>query len=334
MLAYGFEWTLGNLPQTSLKATRTNVRGAICECRGSDCGSAQHGAIDFYIYTTPPEEPRMSEQTCDHNCANCGSYCGERDTAYLKSSANALSHVKKVIGIVSGKGGVGKSMITSLCAVGTARMGYECAILDADITGPSIPKMFGVHEKAEANEDGLLPFISESGIKLMSVNLILDNESDPVAWRGPIVSGVVKQFWTDVIWSDVDCMFVDMPPGTSDVYLTVGQSLPLDALIIVTSPQELVSMIVEKAVVMAEKMKIPVLGIVENFSFVKCPHCGEPVKLFGESHTSEIAEKYKLKLLSELPLDPALATAADSGDIENADIQGLDGVMSALKALF
>ncbi|MBO6138245.1 MAG: Mrp/NBP35 family ATP-binding protein [Lachnospiraceae bacterium] len=275
----------------------------------------------------------MSEQNCDHNCANCGSYCGERDTAFLKETGNKLSHVKKVIGVVSGKGGVGKSMVTSLCAVNTMRMGYDTAILDADITGPSIPKMFGINTKADATEDGLLPSVSESGVKLMSVNLILDNENDPVAWRGPILSGVVKQFWTDVVWGDVDFMFVDMPPGTSDVYLTVGQSLPIDGLIIVTSPQELVSMIVEKSVVMAEKMDIPVLGLVENFSFMKCPHCGERINLFGESHAKEVAEKYGMEYLAGLPVDPALAAAADSGEIESVNIDGLDKVLTTLREL-
>ncbi len=275
----------------------------------------------------------MSEQNCDHNCETCGSYCSERDISFLKESGNKMSHVKKVIGVVSGKGGVGKSMVTALCAIGASRMGYSSAVLDADITGPSIPKMFGVDQKAQANEDGLIPAQSAGGIKLMSINLILDNENDPVAWRGPILSGVVKQFWTDCIWGDTDFMFVDMPPGTSDVYLTVGQSLPVDGLIIVTSPQELVSMIVEKSVVMAGKMDIPILGLVENFSFMTCPHCNEKIYPFGESHAEKTASEYGLELLARLPIDPSLSSLSDKGEIENADVSGLDRLMVLLKGL-
>ena len=239
----------------------------------------------------------MSEQTsenCNHNCSSCGSDCSEGKESFLEAT-NEFSHVKKVIGVISGKGGVGKSMVTSLLAVLMKRQGYQTAILDADITGPSIPKAFGVKEKAKGNETGILPNETTMGIKMMSVNLLLPDETDPVIWRGPVIAGTVKQFWTDVIWEDVDYMFVDMPPGTGDVPLTVFQSLPVDGIVIVTSPQELVSMIVGKAVKMAKRMNIPILALVENMSYAVCPDCGKELKIFGESHLDEIAKEYEIE---------------------------------------
>ena len=271
----------------------------------------------------------MSE-ACTHDCGNCSSDCGERTAPQSLNNANNKG-VKKVIAVVSGKGGVGKSMVTSLTAAASERMGFNTAILDSDITGPSIPRMFGISEKAMGSEDGLLPAVSSSGIEIMSTNLILENESDPVLWRGPIIANVVTQFWNEVVWGDIDYMFVDMPPGTGDVALTVFQSLPLDGIIIVTSPQELVSMIVGKAVNMAASMKIPVLGIVENMSYIKCPDCGKEIKLFGESHLSEISEKWSIPVLDRIPADPQLAAAADNGEIESADVSYLDGVLTKLR---
>ena len=229
---------------------------------------------------------------------------------------NDMSSVKKVIGVVSGKGGVGKSLVTSLLAVTFNRRGFQTAILDADVTGPSIPKAFGVKEKAKGMEDYLIPAVTKTGIQMMSVNLLLDNETDPVVWRGPVIAGAVKQFWTDVIWKDVDYMFVDMPPGTGDVPLTVFQSIPLDGIVIVTSPQELVSMIVAKAVNMAKLMDIPILGIVENMSYVACPDCGRKISVFGESKTEAVAAEFGLKVLTKLPIDPVLANNCDNGLIE------------------
>ena len=229
---------------------------------------------------------------------------------------NDLSSVKKVIGVVSGKGGVGKSLVTSLLAVTFNRRGLSTAILDADVTGPSIPKAFGVKEKAHGTEQYIIPAVTKTGIQMISVNLLLENETDPVVWRGPVIAGTVKQFWTDVIWKDVDYMFVDMPPGTGDVPLTVFQSLPLDGIVIVTSPQELVSMIVSKAVNMAKLMDIPILGIVENMSYVECPDCGRKINVFGESKTDAVAAEFGLKVLAKLPLDPVLANNCDNGLIE------------------
>jgi Mrp family chromosome partitioning ATPase len=260
----------------------------------------------------------MSEENCTHNCESCSSDCNEReqpDTDF-RESPHELSNIKKIIGIVSGKGGVGKSLVTSMLAVLLNRRGYKTAILDADITGPSIPKMFGIKAKAQGDDFGLFPVRSKTGIRIMSVNLLLANESDPVVWRGPIIAGTVKQFWTDVIWDEVDFMFVDMPPGTGDVALTVFQSIPLDGVIIVTSPQELVSMIVTKAVNMANMMNIPIIGIVENMSFVKCPDCNKKIKVFGESHVKEISEKYSLQVLGELPINSDLAKVCDDGVVE------------------
>ena len=272
----------------------------------------------------------MSE-SCTSNCSTCGASCSQRDPKSMIKPQNAKSNIKKVIGVVSGKGGVGKSLVTALSAISANRMGYNTAILDADITGPSIPHMFGLTEKAYGTEDGMLPVETETGIKTMSVNLILDNESDPVAWRGPILGSVVEQFWQEVVWGDVDFMFVDMPPGTGDVLLTTFQSLPVDGIIVVTSPQDLVSMIVGKAVKMAEQMNIPVLGIIENMSYIECPDCGKKLEIFGKSHLQDTADKYGLKILGQLPIMPDVAAMADDGSIEGFDKDYLDGIMTVLK---
>lgn len=261
----------------------------------------------------------MSEN-CTHDCSSCGENCSSRtaEQSFL-APCNSMSNVKKVIGIVSGKGGVGKSLVTSLMASGIQREGFSSAILDADITGPSIPKLFGISKKAEGTEYGILPIASRGGTKIMSVNLLLENDTDPVVWRGPVIAGTVKQFWTDVIWEDVDCMFVDMPPGTGDVPLTVFQSLPVDGIIVVTSPQELVSMIVEKAVNMAKLMNIPILGIVENMSYVECPNCSEKISIFGESKIDEVAKNFDLKALGRIPMRADIAARCDDGKVEAVD---------------
>ena len=271
----------------------------------------------------------MSEN-CSGNCASCGESCGERKQESLLAELNERSKVKKVIAVVSGKGGVGKSTVTAMLAAAVQRRGLRAAILDADITGPSIPKAFGVEECAGAEEGRLHPAVSKTGIQIMSINLLLDNASDPVLWRGPIIAGAVKQFWTDVVWEDVDYMFVDMPPGTGDVPLTVFQSLPIDGVIIVTSPQELVSMIVGKAVRMANMMQVPVLGLVENYSYFRCPDCGREHAIFGESHLAETAMKYHLPVLARLPIDPNVAKACDSGNAESLTCEELDPVLAAV----
>ncbi|MCI8608060.1 MAG: Mrp/NBP35 family ATP-binding protein [Firmicutes bacterium] len=245
---------------------------------------------------------------------------------------NSQSNVKKMIGVISGKGGVGKSSVTSMLAVATQRLGYNVAILDADITGPSIPTAFGLKEKAVGSDLGIFPVVSKTGIKTMSVNSLLEDTTDPVVWRGPVLSGVIEQFWNDVIWEDVDVMYVDMPPGTGDVALTVFQSLPLDGLVIVTSPQELVSMIVEKAVKMASMMKVPIVGIVENMSYYICPDCGKEHKIFGESHIEEVAAKYGITELSRLPINPKIAAACDKGMIELFEGTWLDNMVDACLA--
>lgn len=266
----------------------------------------------------------MSE-TCNHSCGSCSANCSSRtEPSSLLEAPHRLSRIKKVIGVVSGKGGVGKSSVTAMLAVLANRMGLVSGVLDADITGPSIPKLFGITEKALADKNGILPVLSETGIKLISVNLLLDNPTDPVLWRGPIVGGVVKQFWKDVIWGDVDVLFLDMPPGTGDVALTTFQSIPLDGIILVTSPQELVSMIVSKAVKMAEMMNVPILGLIENLSYVECPDCGKKIAVFGESHVEEIAQQHNLNVLAKLPIDPALAAACDSGSIEGYPAAALE----------
>lgn len=263
---------------------------------------------------------------CTHDCSSCSESCNSKKPENLIEKLNQYSSVKKVIGVVSGKGGVGKSLVTSTLAVIMNRKGYKTAILDADITGPSIPKSFGIHEKAKGNDDGIFPAKTKDGIDIMSINLLLPDETSPVVWRGPVIAGAVKQFWTDVIWSDIDYMFVDMPPGTGDVPLTVFQSLPVDGIIIVTSPQELVSMIVEKAVNMANIMNIPILGIVENMSYFKCPDCGKEHKIYGESHIEEIAKKNNLEVLAKLPIDPSLAKLVDAGEVENFSGNFMDNV--------
>jgi Mrp family chromosome partitioning ATPase len=260
----------------------------------------------------------MSE-SCSHNCESCNENCSERTKESLLEKPHELSHINKVIGVVSGKGGVGKSLVTSLLAVLAQRNGCQTAILDADITGPSIPKAFGLHGKAEGSELGLYPVKTKTGISVMSLNLLTENETDPVVWRGPLIAGTVKQFWTDVIWGDVDYMFIDMPPGTGDVPLTVFQSIPVDGLIIVASPQELVGMLVEKAVNMAQMMNIPVHALVENMSYITCPDCGKEIRVFGESHIAEIAEKHGVQTVARLPIDPKLAAGCDAGMIELFD---------------
>ena len=265
---------------------------------------------------------------CSHNCDSCSSNCGGEKS--LKVAANPAASVKKVIGVVSGKGGVGKSLLTSMMAVGMTRKGYSCGVLDADITGPSIPTAFGIHERAMATEDGIQPAVTPGGIKLMSLNLLTENETDPVIWRGPVIAGVVTQFWTDVVWGDVDYMFVDMPPGTGDVPLTVFQSLPVDGIIVVTSPQDLVSMIVTKAVHMAQMMSIPVLGLIENYSYYQCPDCGAKHAIFGESHLEQEAMQLGLPLLARLPIDPELAAAIDVGKAESLPVNYLEGVAEQL----
>ena len=276
----------------------------------------------------------MSEN-CTHDCGSCTANCASRESGQPDFSvkANAHSRVKKVIGVVSGKGGVGKSAVTSLLSVILRRRGLSTAILDADITGPSIPKAFGVKGQLMASDDGIFPASSTTGIKMVSLNLLLDNETDPVVWRGPVIAGTVKQFWTDVMWEDVDFMFVDMPPGTGDVPLTVFQSLPVDGILIVTSPQELVGMIVEKAVHMAQMMNIPVLGIVENMAYFQCDECGKKHYIFGRSHLEEIAGRNGIAVTAQIPMDSALSAACDSGKIEMIEAPWLDGVADALQKL-
>ncbi len=273
----------------------------------------------------------MSE--CTHDCSSCGENCNERNKESMLEKPHDMSQIKKVIGVVSGKGGVGKSMVSSLLAVNMNRKGYRTAILDADITGPSIPKAFGIHGKAMASEEGIFPAETPTGLSVMSVNLMLEKDTDPVVWRGPVIAGVVKQFWTDVIWGDVDYMFVDMPPGTGDVPLTVFQSIPIDGIVVVTSPQELVSMIVGKAVKMAEIMNIPIIGIVENMSYAECPDCGKKINLFGTSKLEEISKQYDLKILGRMPINPKLAAACDKGAIELYSGDWLDGASEEIEKL-
>ncbi|MBE6940294.1 MAG: Mrp/NBP35 family ATP-binding protein [Ruminococcaceae bacterium] len=272
----------------------------------------------------------MSE--CNHNCSSCSENCSERSggSPFQIKPLHDGCRVGKVYGVVSGKGGVGKSMVTSQLAVTMRRKGYQVAVLDADITGPSIPKAFGVRARAAGTEDAILPVQTRTGIQLMSVNLLLENETDPVIWRGPVIGGVVQQFWGDVLWDDVDYMFVDMPPGTGDVALNVFQTLPVDGVIIVTSPQDLVGMVVEKAVKMARMMNIPVVGLVENMSYLPCPDCGKKIYLFGEGKTEQAAERYQLPLLAKMPIDPALAQLVDEGNIESFTGNYLDAVAEAL----
>ena len=271
----------------------------------------------------------MSE--CTHNCSTCGESCAERATPQsLRKAPHPESHIGKVFGVVSGKGGVGKSMVTSQLAVSLRRKGYRVGILDADITGPSIPKAFGMHEKAVGTENALLPCVSSTGIEVMSINLLLDDETDPVIWRGPVIGGVVTQFWTDVLW-DVDYLLVDMPPGTGDVTLSVFQSIPLSGIVVVASPQELVSMVVEKAVKMAEKMDVPIVGVVENMSYVACPDCSKKIYLFGEGKSEEAAKRHSLPLLAQMPIDPELAALVDAGRIEEFEGAWLDPAADAIE---
>ena len=271
----------------------------------------------------------MSE--CTHDCSTCGQSCGERtEPESLLQKPHELSHIKKVIGVCSGKGGVGKSLVTALLAVLAQRRGLKVGILDADITGPSIPKAFGLTERAMGSEEGVYPVRSKTGIDVMSLNLLLENDSDPVVWRGPVIAGAVTQFWTDVIWGDKDILFIDMPPGTGDVMLTVFQSIPVDGVVLVSTPQQLVEMIVEKALKMAGMMDIPVLALVENMSYAVCPDCGKPFELFGKSHVDEMAQKYNIPLTARLPMDAKLAGSTDKGLIELFNGDWLDKIADAL----
>ena len=274
----------------------------------------------------------MSE--CNHDCEHCAHKCSSAQTpeSFLVDQ-NEFSDVKHVIGVVSGKGGVGKSLVTSLLAANMQKNGFKTAVLDADVTGPSIPKAFGITNKATGSAAGIIPELSKTGIEVMSVNLLLQDETEPVVWRGPVIAGTVKQFWQDVVWNDVDYMFVDMPPGTGDVPLTVFQSLPVDGIVVVTSPQELVGMIVEKAVKMAGMMDIPVLALVENMSGFRCPDCGKVHNIFGESHIDEIAEKYGIPVIAKIPMDPSVAAKCDAGDIEYCEENWLEPVTNVLAQL-
>ena len=276
------------------------------------------------------EEPNSgcSPEACS-SCAHAGDCKSKQED--LKAPANPYSQVKKVIGIVSGKGGVGKSMVTASLARSMTEKGYSVGILDADITGPSIPKMYGIHEGATGSEEGMFPCIAKDGTRIMSVNLLLEKESDPVIWRGPVIAGVVTQFWTDVMWGDLDFLFVDMPPGTGDVPLTVFQSLPVDGVMIVTSPQDLVSMIVKKAYNMAKQMNIPVLGIVENYSYLECPDCGKKISVFGESHIDEIAKELNVEVLGKMPIDLKLAEIVESERFYEADNKYLKAAADKLE---
>ena len=272
----------------------------------------------------------MSEN-CTHNCETCSAKCGSAEKKKsLLEEQNKMSDIKNVIAVVSGKGGVGKSLVTSLLAVESQRKGFRTAIIDGDITGPSMPQSFGIHEKAVGNDLGIFPAKTSTGIELMSLNLLLENEKDPVIWRGPVIAGAVKQFWTDVVWGDIDYMFVDMPPGTGDVPLTVFQSLPVKGIVVVTSPQELVSMIVDKAVKMAKMMNIPVLGIVENYSYFECPDCGKQHHIYGESHIDEVAREHGIETIAKLPINPKLAAACDKGMIELSDCKEIKDLADAI----
>ena len=276
----------------------------------------------------------MMAEECTHDCSSCGSACASRQKPQsLLAPANAGSRVKKVIGVVSGKGGVGKSLVTGLLACETARRGKIAGVLDADITGPSMPRILGIRDKAVGNELGILPQEAENGVKVMSINLLLEHDTDPVIWRGSLIAGTVKQFWTDVCWGDVDCLYVDMPPGTGDVPLTVFQSIPLDGVVVVSTPQDLVGLIVRKAVNMANMMNIPVLGLVENMSYVLCPDCGKKIDVFGESHVAETAAEFGVPVLARIPIDPQLARQADLGVIESFEGDMLDGAADAIEKL-
>ena len=270
-------------------------------------------------------------EECTHDCANCSANCDSRDPKSFIEQPHPASKVKKVIAVLSGKGGVGKSLVTSLLAVNTQRAGYRAAILDADVTGPSIPQAFGIHEKATGTEDALFSVESKTGIQMMSINLLLPDETSPVVWRGPVIAGAVKQFWTDVVWKDVDVLYVDMPPGTGDVPLTVMQSIPVDGIVVVTSPQELVGMIVEKAVKMAGLLNVPIVGIVENLSYFQCPDCGKKHLIYGESHLEDAAAQFGLPILARLPIRPDVAASVDAGKIEDVDVPELAPVADCLE---
>ncbi len=274
----------------------------------------------------------MSE--CNHDCASCSQNCGERkEPQSLLEKPNPHARIQKVIAVCSGKGGVGKSLVTALLASAAQKKGLRAGVLDADITGPSIPKMFGVHERAKGDQSGVYPVQSAGGVQLMSLNLLLDNETDPVIWRGPLITGTVKQFWTEVIWDDVDILFVDMPPGTGDVTLTVFQSLPVDGIVFVTSPQELVGMIVEKAVKMARMMNLPLAALVENMSYFVCPDCGKEHEIFGHSRVAGTAQAFGIPATARLPLSPDIAAAADRGGVEGLSLPQLEGVLAAVEGL-
>lgn len=268
-------------------------------------------------------------ENCNHNCSSCGKSCSSREKESLLKKPHPMSQIKKTIAVVSGKGGVGKSMTCALLAAASQERGMVTAVMDADITGPSIPRMFGIRERARGSESGILPVVTESGIQVMSMNVLLENDSEPVVWRGSLISGTVLQFWTDVIWTGVDIMFIDMPPGTGDVPLTVFQSIPIDGVVIVTTPQDLVGMIVEKAVNMAEMMNVPILGIVENMSYIKCPDCGRKISVFGKSDVDKIAKAHNIPAVAKLPVDTSLAEAADFGRIEDK-AEYLDGFLDEI----
>ena len=271
----------------------------------------------------------MSE--CNHNCSSCSENCSDRSAPQsFLAECNQFSKINKVIAVMSGKGGVGKSSVTSLLAVAMAKQGKKVGILDADITGPSIPKAFGIKTKAEGCEEGIMPAVTACGIKIMSLNMLLQNEMDPVVWRGPVIGGTVKQFWTDVFWGELDYLFVDMPPGTGDVPLTVFQSLPVDGAVVVTTPQDLVNMIVGKSVNMARKMNIPTLGIVENMSYLLCPDCGKKINVFGESKAMEIADAFYIPAFASLPIDPEFVAMCDRGEVEKADVSLLENIIKVL----
>ena len=271
----------------------------------------------------------MSE--CTHDCSTCGKDCAERTAESFRKSLHEGASVKKVIAVVSGKGGVGKSLVTCLMAAEMQRRGFNCAVLDADITGPSVPKSFGVHEHCMGTDEYIYPVTTHTGLQLMSMNLILENETEPVVWRGPVIAGAVTQFWTDVMWRGVDYMFVDMPPGTGDVPLTVFQSLPVDGIVIVTTPQDLVGMIVEKAVHMAELMNVPVLGLVENMSYFKCPDCGKEHAIFGESKVEALAKQYGIAHFARLPIDPAITAMVDAGEVESVSGEHISPIVDVIQ---
>ena len=281
--------------------------------------------------TNSEREFQEVPENCTHDCSTCGANCPSKNGGDMHVALNAQSSVKKVIGIVSGKGGVGKSLVCALSAVFMQRRGNRTAILDADVTGPSIPNMFGIHELAMSTGEMILPQRSKMGTDILSANLLLEDASEPIVWRGPMIANLVQQFWSDTYWKDVDYMFVDMPPGTGDVPLTVFQSLPVDGIIIVTSPQELVSMIVGKAVRMAQMMNIPIIGIVENMSYVTCPDCGKQIKVFGDSHIDEIAEKAGIRVLAKLPINPEFARLADTGMIELVEDETASAIADAVE---